>query len=166
MSSVVVAFLSPMPTAFPFTPSTKRQLAMALTKSVEIRELDSVKSGMVEFYTPQASDETILVRVAPNAIDDMFVHRSQTNRLIAVRGSMVLVVLQNRKYTYIPMIDRNPVVVTIPRLVPHAAINLDSEPCMLINAVNYHGQPNARDYQPMTPPFVYDLSEAERLIAS
>jgi dTDP-4-dehydrorhamnose 3,5-epimerase-like enzyme len=136
---------------------------MALTKFVEIRELDSVKSGMVEFYTPQSSDETILVRVAPNTVDDMFVHRYQTDRLIAVRGSMVLVVLQNREYRYIPMSDRNPVVVTIPPMVPHAAINLDSEPCMLINAVNYHGKTNARDYQPMTPPFAYDLAEAERL---
>jgi mannose-6-phosphate isomerase-like protein (cupin superfamily) len=136
---------------------------MALTKFVEIRELDSVKSGMVEFYTPQSSDETILVRVAPNTVDDMFVHRHQTDRLIAVRGSMVLVVLQNREYRYIPMSDRNPVVVTIPPMVPHAAINLDSEPCMLINAVNYHGQSDAREYQPITPPFAYDLAEAERL---
>jgi dTDP-4-dehydrorhamnose 3,5-epimerase-like enzyme len=136
---------------------------MALTKFVEIRELDSVKSGMVEFYTPQSSDETILVRVAPNTVDDMFVHRYQTDRLIAVRGSMVLVVLQNRKYRYIPLSDKNPMVVTIPPMVPHAAINLDAEPCMLINAVNYHGKRSDRDYEPMTPPFVYDLAEAQRL---
>jgi mannose-6-phosphate isomerase-like protein (cupin superfamily) len=149
-----------------YSPVFPQEVAMALCKSVEVRELDSVKSGMVEFYTPQASDETILVRVAPNSVDDMFVHRHQTDRLIAVRGSMVLVVLQNRKYSYIPMSDRHPLVVTIPPMVPHAAINFDNEPCMLINAVNYHGEPRPKDYQPMTPPFVYDLAEAQRLIAA
>jgi mannose-6-phosphate isomerase-like protein (cupin superfamily) len=135
---------------------------MALCKSVEVRELDSVKSGMVEFYTPQASDETILVQVAPNTIDDLFVHLRQTDRLIAVRGSMVLVVLQNRQYSYIPLSDRHPRVVTIPPLVPHAAINFAEEPCMLINAVNYHGEPRPKDYEPLTPPFVYDLEAAKR----
>jgi mannose-6-phosphate isomerase-like protein (cupin superfamily) len=138
---------------------------MALTKFVEIRELDSVKSGMVEFYTPQASDETILMRVAPHTVDDMFVHRHQTNRLIAVRGSMVLAVLVNRQYRYIPLSAQQPMVVTIPPLVPHAAINLGEEPCMLINAVHYHkGTPEPQDYQPITPPFVYDLTAVGKLM--
>jgi hypothetical protein len=139
---------------------------MALTKFIEIRELDSVKSGMAEFYTPQASDETILVRIAPHTIDDMFVHRHQTDRLIAVRGSMVLVVLLDRQYRYISMSDLHPMVVTIPPLVPHAAINLSEEPCMLINAVCYHGDPDPQDYRAIPAPFTYDLAEVERLMPS
>lgn len=136
---------------------------MALKTAIEIRELDSIKSGMVEFFTPQSSDETILVRIAPYTVDDMFVHRYQTDRLIPVRGSMVLVVLLDRQYRYIPLSEERPQVVTIPPRVPHAAINLDSEPCMLINAVQYHGGANPQDYQPIAPPFTYDLGEVERL---
>ncbi len=138
---------------------------MALTKIVELRSLSSVKAGMVEFYTPQTSDETMLVQVAPNSIDDMFVHRHQTDQLLVVRGSMVLVVLLDRQYQYIPLTDRHPQVVTIPPMVPHAAINLSSEPCMIINAVQYHGTPNAKDYQPIHPPFAYDLDLARRLMS-
>jgi uncharacterized RmlC-like cupin family protein len=138
---------------------------MALTKVVEVRNLSSVKAGMVAFYTPQASDETMLVQVAPQIIDNMFVHRHQTDQLLVVRGSVVLVVLLDRQYQYIPLTDRQPQVVTIPPMVPHAAINLSSEPCMLINAVQYHGTPTARDYQPTQPPFAYDLDQVRRLMS-
>jgi mannose-6-phosphate isomerase-like protein (cupin superfamily) len=137
---------------------------MALTKIVEVRNLSSVKAGMVEFYTPQTSNETMLVQVAPHSIDDMFVHRHQTDQLLVVRGSMVLVVLLDRQYQYIPLTDREPQVVTIPPMVPHAAINLSSEPCMIINAVQYHGTPNSKDYQPLHPPFIYDLAYVRRLM--
>jgi hypothetical protein len=137
---------------------------MALTTSVEIRNLSSVKAGMVEFYTPQTSDETMLVQVAPFLVDDMFVHRHQTDQLMVVRGSMVLIVLLNRQYQYIPLTDREPQVVTIPPMVPHAAINLNPEPCMVINAVRYHGTANSKDYQPLHPPFAYDLSRIRRLM--
>jgi dTDP-4-dehydrorhamnose 3,5-epimerase-like enzyme len=138
---------------------------MALTKSVEVRNLSSVKAGMVEFYTPQTSDETMLVQVAPHLVDDMFVHRHQTDQLLVVRGSMVLVVLLDRQYQYIYLTDRQPQVVTIPPMVPHAAINLSSEPCMVINAVRYHGTANSRDYQPLHPPFAYDLAQVYRLMS-
>jgi oxalate decarboxylase/phosphoglucose isomerase-like protein (cupin superfamily) len=136
---------------------------MALTKSIEIRQLSSTKAGMAEFYTPQASDETMLVQIAPHSIDDLFVHRHQTDQLLVVRGQMVLVVLLDRAYQYIVMRADRPQVVTIPPMVPHAAINLTTEPCMLINAVRYHGQPGQKDYQPVTPPFVYDLELVQQL---
>ncbi len=138
---------------------------MALTKIVEVRNLSSVKAGMVAFYTPQTSDETMLVQIAPYSIDNMFVHRHQTDQLLVVRGSVVLVVLLDRQYQYIPLTDLEPQVVTIPPLVPHAAINLGAEPCMVINAVQYHGTPNARDYQPTNPPFAYDLDKVRRLMS-
>ncbi len=138
---------------------------MALTKIVELHSLSSVKAGMVEFYAPQTSDETMLVQVAPHTIDDMFVHRHQTDQLLVVRGRMVLVVLLNRQYQYIPLSDQQPQVVTIPPMVPHAAINLSAEPCMLINAVRYHGTPSSKDYQPAKPPFAYDLGLVGQLMA-
>jgi mannose-6-phosphate isomerase-like protein (cupin superfamily) len=138
---------------------------MSLINRVEIRLLDSIKGGMVEFYTPQSSHETVLAQVPAHMIDDLFVHHFQTDQLLVVKGSMVLVVLQNRQYQYIPLSDRHPTVVTIPPGVPHGAINRKSEPCLLVNAVLRHGAPHPSDYRPLTrKPFPYDLEKAEALL--
>jgi mannose-6-phosphate isomerase-like protein (cupin superfamily) len=134
---------------------------MSLIRQVEIRSLDSFKGGMVEFYTPQSSHETILVQIAPHTIDDVFVHHFQTDQLLVVRGSFVLVILQNRQYRYIPLSQDYPQVVTIPPGVPHGAINVSSEPCVLVNAVLRHGAPHERDYLPIKQPFPYDLHIAQ-----
>ena len=47
--------------------------------SLEIRPLESIKGGMTHFFTPQASHETMLVQIPANTIDDLFVHKSQTD---------------------------------------------------------------------------------------
>jgi dTDP-4-dehydrorhamnose 3,5-epimerase-like enzyme len=137
---------------------------MTLTKSIEVHPLESIKNGMVDFYTPQNSNQTMLVQISPHTVDDMFVHRHQTDQLMAVRGSMVLVVLLDRHYQYIVLSESQPMVVTIPPMVPHAAINLSDEPCMLINAVQYHGTPTDRDYKSMHPPLAYDWQLLEQLM--
>ncbi len=131
---------------------------MGLIQQVSIRQLESIQSGMAQFYTPQASDETILVQVPAGAIDDLFVHRFQTDQLLVVRGSFVLVTLQNRYYQYIPLSEDKPQVVIIPPGVLHGAINLNSQPCLLVNAVLRHGSVNERDYRPRKRPFPYDLA--------
>ncbi|HEY9862053.1 MAG TPA: hypothetical protein V6D16_21340, partial [Candidatus Obscuribacterales bacterium] len=136
---------------------------MGLTKKIEIRPLEAIKGGMAEFYTPQSSDETMLVQIPAQTIDDLFVHRFQTDQILVVRGSFVLVVLQNRQYQYIPLSDRSPSVVTIPPGVLHGAINLSSEPCVLVNAVLRHGPPHERDYHPSPRPLPYNLGIARSL---
>jgi hypothetical protein len=138
---------------------------LGLVTQVEIRPLDSIKGDMVEFYTPQASHETLLVQLSPHLIDDLFVHHFQTDQLLVVRGSMVLVVLQNRQYQYIPLSDRIPQVVKIPPNVPHGAINLSAEPCLLVNAVLRHGTTCETDYRPLRKPFPFDISKAQHLLA-
>jgi uncharacterized RmlC-like cupin family protein len=141
---------------------------MSLIDSVEIKYLTSMKSGMAEFYTPQSCHETILVQVAPWANDDLFVHHFQTDQLLVVRGSFVLVILQNRRYSYIGMSEDLPCVVKIPPNVPHAAINFSEEPCVVVNAVLRHGKAHERDYTPLKRPFPYDMEAAkaalERLV--
>jgi len=137
---------------------------MGLLKGIEIRLLSSVKGGMVEFYASQSSNETVLVQIPPQTIDDLFVHRFQTDQLLVVRGSFVLVVLHNRRYQYITLSDRQPMVVTIPPFVPHAAINLNSEPCLLVNAVLRHAPADVRDYLPVKRPFPYDMAAAQALM--
>lgn len=84
---------------------------------------------MAQFYTPQSSHETMLVQIPAGTIDDLFVHRYQTDQILVVRGSFVLVVLSDRQYQYIPLSEHQPQVVTIPPGVPHGAINLSGEPC-------------------------------------
>lgn len=139
---------------------------MGLVSKVEIKQLTSLKSGMADFYTPQASHETMLVQVAPNANDDLFVHHWQTDQLLVVRGAFVLVVLQNRKYQYIALSQEFPSVAIIPPGIPHGAINFNDYPCLVVNAVLRHGEACDRDYRPLKRPFPYDLVAARNAIAS
>jgi hypothetical protein len=44
----------------------------------------------------------------------LFVHHYQTDQLLVVRGTAVLIVLQNRRYEYILMSQDKPMVVKIP----------------------------------------------------
>jgi mannose-6-phosphate isomerase-like protein (cupin superfamily) len=137
---------------------------MTLSKQVSIRRLESIHGGMAEFYTPQSSNETMLVKVPAKARDDLFVHRYQTDQILVVRGSFVLVVLENRRYRYIAMSEDCPQVVTIPPGVAHGAINPNNKDCWLVNAVLRHGASNPRDYQPIKKPFEYDLAAAEKAL--
>ncbi len=134
---------------------------MGLIKSVTLHPLESIQGGMAEFYTPQSSDETMVVKVPANTVDDLFVHKHQTDQLLVVRGSFVLVILYNRQYQYIPLSDRVPQVATIPPGILHGPINCDDEDCLLVNAVLRHGEPHEKDYQPVTKPFPYDIEQAK-----
>lgn len=134
---------------------------MSLARRIEIRPLTSTKGGRTDFYTPQTSDQTILVQIPPYTIEDLFVHKVQTDQLLVVKGRFVLVTLINRCYEYIALSDRQPVVVTIPPGVLHGAINLAAEPCVVINAVLRHGEPNPRDYIPRVRQMPYDLAAVQ-----
>lgn len=139
---------------------------MGLIQGVTIEAIESIQGGMAEFYTPQSSDETMVVKVPANTIDDLFVHKHQTDQLLVVRGSFVLVVLYNRQYQYIPLSEKYPQVVTIPQRILHGAINLSDRDCLLVNAVLRHGEPQLRDYQPVTKPFPYNLEQAQSSLAN
>ena len=134
---------------------------MGLIQGVTLQTIKSIQGGMAEFYTPQSSDETMVVKVPAKTIDDLFVHKHQTDQLLVVRGSFVLVVLYDRAYQYIPLSEDLPQVVTIPRGVLHGSINFSDRDCLLVNAVLRHGEPSERDYQPVARPFPYDLEKAK-----
>lgn len=137
---------------------------MGQISRVTVHTLASEKSGSSEFYTSQPSDQTILVEVGAGVVEDLFVHRFHTDQLLVVRGSLVLVMLQNRRYEYIALSAHKPTVVKIPPGVPHGAINLSSDPCVVVNAVLRHGPPHERDYCPLKPPFPYDKAQAQQLL--
>jgi uncharacterized RmlC-like cupin family protein len=134
---------------------------MGSAKQIQVRSLESVRGGMAEFYTPQASHETMLVNIPAGTVDELFVHRFQTDQILVVRGSFVLVGLQNRRYQYFALNEARPAVITIPPGIPHGAINLGAEPCVIVNAVLRHGASHPSDYRPMRPPFPYDFEAAE-----
>lgn len=134
---------------------------MGLIQGVTLKAIESIQGGMAEFYTPQSSDETMIVKVPAHTIDDLFVHKHQTDQLLIVRGSFVLVVLYNKQYQYIPLSEKVPQVATIPPGVLHGSINFDNQDCLLVNAVLRHGEPHPRDYQPVAKPFPYDLEIAK-----
>lgn len=133
---------------------------MGLIQGVTLQKIESIQGGMTEFYTPQSSDETMVVKVPANTVDDLFVHKHQIDQLLVVKGNFVLVVLYDRAYQYIPLSEEIPQVVTIPRGVLHGAINIGDRDCLLVNAVLRHGEPTARDYQPVAKPFPYDMEQA------
>jgi len=139
---------------------------MNKARGIEIRYLESIKGGMAQFFTPQASNETMLVQIAPNTIDDLFVHKSQTDQLLVVKGQFVLVTLINKEYQYIPLSEKYPAVVKIPPGVLHGAINISSEPCVIVNAVLRHREPQKLDYVTRGRPFPYDLAAAEAALTN
>ena len=139
---------------------------MGLIQGVTVQTIDSMQGGMAEFYTPQASDETIIVKVPAQTVDDLFVHKQQTDQLLVVKGSFVLVVLWNKQYQYIHLSAEVPQVATIPRGVLHGAINFNNEDCLLVNALLRHGEANKRDYIPLPKPFPYDLEKARNCISN
>jgi oxalate decarboxylase/phosphoglucose isomerase-like protein (cupin superfamily) len=134
---------------------------MTKARSIEIRYLESIKGGMAQFFTPQASNETMLVQVPAGAIDDLFVHKSQTDQILVVRGEFILVTLIDKKYQYIPLSDKRPAVVIIPPGVLHGVINFSSEPCVVVNAVLRHRPVQPMDYVTRGRPFPYDLVAAK-----
>ena len=134
---------------------------MGLIQGVQIRALESIQGGMAEFYTPQSSNETMVVKIPANTVDDLFVHKHQTDQLLVVKGSFVLIILYDRQYQYIPLSAQFPQVVTIPPKILHGAINPTKEDCLLVNAVLRHGEPQEKDYQPVTKPFAYDIEKAK-----
>lgn len=137
---------------------------MGLATEVEIRSLEATQGGAARFYTPQLSHETMLVQIPSGTVEDLFVHRFQTDQLLVVRGSLVLVILQNRQYRYILLKADQPQVAKIPPGIPHGAINLSLEPCVLVNAVIRHGSAHPRDYRPLQPPFPYNIEAAKALL--
>jgi hypothetical protein len=73
-----------------------------------------------------------------------------------------MVVLENRRFRYLPLSETDSLMVRIPPGVPHGAINLSGQDCLVVNAVLRHGPAIERDYRPLPPPSPYDLEQCGR----
>ncbi|MEB3263138.1 MAG: cupin domain-containing protein [Synechococcus sp.] len=125
---------------------------MGLARTVELLSVPRSFSGHTLFCEPQASDETLIAEVGTERIDELFCHRHQTDQLMVLRGSIDLVVLQQRRLHRITLREDEPCLVRIPPGVPHGAINRGRQPALVVNAVLRHGPNDPRDYRPRRVP--------------
>lgn len=140
---------------------------MGRINEIECIQLIQEKEDVVKYFTPVSSDETVLFEMPPQTADeDLFCHHFQTDQLLVVRGSMVLVFLQNRNYDYILLTQHQMLLIKIPPGIPHAVINYSSEPCLVLNAIIRHGSPHPKDYQPIKKPFPFDLERVNELLSN
>ncbi|MFN9618538.1 MAG: cupin domain-containing protein [Synechococcaceae cyanobacterium] len=125
---------------------------MALRRRVEVLPLHSSRSGTTVFSSPQPSDETQIAEVGPGPGGELFCHRHQTDQLMVLRGSIDLIVLQDRRLRRITLREDEASWVRIPPGVPHGAINRGRRPAVVVNAVLRHGPSDPRDYRPRPVP--------------
>lgn len=139
---------------------------MGIINKIECIQLAQEKEDVVKYFTPLYSDETVLFEMPPQTADEcLFCHRFQTDQLLVMRGSMVLVSLQNRQYDYILLTQDQLLLIKIPPGIPHAVINLSSEPCLVLNAIIRHVSPHPKDYQPIKKPFPFDFERVNELLS-
>ncbi len=125
---------------------------MALRHTVEVLSSPGSPAGLAFLHDPMPSDETLIAELAPSSRPELFCHRHQTDQLMVLRGSIDLVVLQNRQLRCITLREDEATWVRIPPRVPHGAINRSRTPALLVNAVVRHGCSDARDYRPRPVP--------------
>ncbi len=70
---------------------------MALSRNVELLPMELSLHGEAVFSVPRASDETLIAEFTSGDSFELFCHRFQTDQLLVLRGSIDLVVLQNRQ---------------------------------------------------------------------
>ncbi len=138
---------------------------MGILNKVECTLLAQEKEDVIKFFTPLSSNETVLFEIPPQTADEyLFCHHFQTDQLLVVRGSMVVVFLQNRNYDYILLTQHQMLLTKIPPGIPHGLINFSSKPCLVVNALIRHGSPHPKDYQPIKKPFSFDFERVNKLL--
>lgn len=125
---------------------------MALRRSVEILSSPGASSGATFIREPMSSNETLIAEVRRSTRPELFCHRRQTDQLMVLRGSIDLIVLQNRCLRRITLREDDPVWVRIPPGVPHGSINRGRSVAVVVNAVLRHGPGDARNHKPCPIP--------------
>ena len=137
---------------------------MSSHRPVEILPQSGLRVGENYFSAPLSCDETLIAEVPTSEQPKLFCHRQQTDQLIVLRGSMDLIVLQNRRLRSITLREDEATWVRIPAGVPHGAINRSCQPAVIVNSVLRHGPSDPRDYCPRPVPRSL-LNQWDELIA-
>jgi len=127
-----------------------------IIKSSEI-VVSSVFNGESEFLSPVQSTETLIAKVPGGTVEDLFVHQNQIDQLKAVKGSLVLITLEQGKYKYTLLTENDYTWLSIPQGIPHAAVNFLGE-CTLVNAALRLRPAVDADYEPIKPSMPYELN--------
>ena len=127
-------------------------MEMLARRPIEIIHRTPLQSGVGFFGDPLPSDETLIAEIPPCVSPQLFCHRNQTDQLMVLRGSIDLIVLQNRALRRIALREDEAFWVRIPAGVPHGAINRSHGSAVLVNAVLRHGPSDLRDYRPRPVP--------------
>jgi len=125
---------------------------MSSHRPVEILPRSGLQAGVAFFSDPLPSDATLIAEVPSSDQPQLFCHRRQTDQLMVLRGSVDLIVLQNRQLRRITLREDEGTWVRIPAGIPHGAINRSSRSVVMVNAVLRHGPPDPRDYRPRSLP--------------
>ena len=125
---------------------------MSLSRRIQLSPVAHNRAGATLFSDPLASDETLIAEVSTETSRTLFCHRRQTDQLRVLRGSLDLVVLEDRRLRRITLREDEPTWVRIPPGVPHGAINRSCTAAVVVNAVIRHGPSDPRDYQPRPLP--------------
>lgn len=147
---------------------------MSSHRPIEILPRSGLRAGVAFFSDPLPSDATLIAEVPSSERPQLFCHRRQTDQLMVLRGSVDLIVLQNRQLHSITLREDEATWVRIPAGVPHGAINRSCYLAVMVNAVLRHGPSDPRDYRPRPVPrallhqwvALTDLSHRQPLEAS
>ena len=137
---------------------------MSSHRPVEIFAGSGLQTGVAFFSDPLPSDATLIAEVPSSDQPQLFCHRRQTDQLMVLRGSVDLIVLQNRQLRRITLREDEATWVRIPAGVPHGAINRSCQAAVMVNAVLRHGPSDPRDYRPRPVPRAL-LQQWDALIA-
>lgn len=109
------------------------------------------------------ADHITLMEVRAGSVEDLVLHH-QTIQLLATKGNLVVVILQNQQYDYIVLSDQQPALVEIPPHMPYGLLNLNDVSCFLLcNGQRYLLAPD-QDYYVLKPPFCYDIARVIQLL--
>ena len=125
---------------------------MSSHRPVEILPRSDLQAGVAFFSDPLPSDATLIAEVPSSEQPQLFCHRRQTDQLMVLRGSIDLIVVQDRQLYRITLREDEATWVRIPAGVPHGAINRSCEATVMVNAVLRHGPSDPRDYRPRPVP--------------
>lgn len=94
---------------------------------------------------PVSSNDTLIAEVRRSTRPVLVCHRRQTDQLMILRGSMDLIVLQNRCMRRITLREDEPVWDLTPPGVPHGGINRGRTVAVVVNAVPRQGPDATHD---------------------
>ena len=131
---------------------------------VKVYPLPLQQSDTTESCLLSKANHTTLMKVGTGSVEDLVLHHHQSVQLLATKGSLVVVTLQNQRYDYFVLSHQQPALVDIPPCTPYGLINLNDVSCFLLCNGQRYGLAPDQDYDILKPPFSYDIARVIQLL--